>query len=61
MCNQVSVIKTRYSKEIEYAANHDETATNAYVWERRLGLSVIDELIALVVFISAVLVLIQIY
>ena len=44
-----------------YVANHGETATDAYVWERRLGLSVIDELIALVAFIGAVLLLIQIY
>jgi hypothetical protein len=61
MRNQVSIVRSHYSKEIDYVANHGGTATDAYVWERRLGLSIIDELIALVAFIGAVLLLIQIY
>jgi hypothetical protein len=61
MRNEVSILKSHYSKEIDYAANQGETATDAYVWERRLTLSVIDELIALAAFIGAVLLLVQIY
>jgi hypothetical protein len=61
MRNQISIVRSHYSKDIDYVANHGETATDAYVWERRLGLSVIDELITLVAFIGAGLLLIQIY
>jgi hypothetical protein len=60
MRNRVSIVKSHYSKEIDYVSSHRETAAEAYVWERRL-LSVFDELIALASFIGAVLLLIQIY
>jgi hypothetical protein len=61
MRNQVSIVKSPYSNEIDYIKRHGETAADAYVLERRLCLSVIDELIALAAFIGAVLLLVQIY
>ena len=61
MRNQVSIVKSHYSKEFDCGASRGESASDAYMWERQLSLSVIDELIALAAFISAVLLLIQIY
>ena len=61
MRNQVSIVKSHYSKEIDYVNDHGETAGDPYLREHRLCLSVIDELIALAVFIGAVLLLIQLY
>ena len=50
-------MRTYYSKEIDEIADHRDTAADTCLRERRLALSILDELIAAVTFMGVLLLL----